>query len=256
MSEILKENIKLLNIKYEPENIQFELQGDIVSIIEEYVISQNPALKQALKDQYVIAWNNVQKQWFIGKAGIERLSRKIIKTKPSKSIESLESELVTYIEMIEEPELKNSIKIFMKKNRNFLVSPGAQYYHHDYIGGLLEHTIQTVKLALAVNDITENVIVDQDLLISGSMLHDVGKMNCYEFSHGTIEITDIFVKQEHIINGIKLISQEIKSEKLNELIHIIASHHNTKEWGSPIKPITNEAWIIHTVENLSSKIMG
>lgn len=256
MSEILKENIKLLNIKYNPLNIQFELQGDIISIKEDFVISKNSALKQALKDQYVMMWNNDQKQWFLGKAGIEILSRKIIKTKPSKSKKSLLSELLNYIEMIKEPELKNSIKTFMKKNQTFFNSPGARYYHHNYIGGLLEHTVQTVKLALAVNDITENLIVDQDLLISGSILHDVGKMNCYEFSHGTIEITDIFKKQEHIINGIKLISQEIKSEKLNELIHILASHHNTKEWGSPVEPISNEAWIIHTVENLSSKIMG
>lgn len=256
MSEILKENIKLLNIKYNPLNIQFKLQGDIISIIEDFVISKNSALKQALKDQYVMMWNNDQKQWFLGKAGIKILSKKIIKTKPSKSIEALAKELADYIEMVKEPELKDSMKTFMRKNLGFFKSPAARYYHHNYKGGLLEHTVQTVKLALAVSDITENLIIDRDVLISGSILHDVGKMNCYDFSQGTIEITDIFKKQEHIINGVKIISQEIKSEKLNELIHILASHHNIKDWGSPIEPISNEAWIIHTVENLSSKIMG
>lgn len=256
MSEILKENIRLLNIKYKPLDIRFELQGNIISIIENFVISKNPPLKQTLKDKYVMIWNNDQKKWFIGKAGIKILSSKIIKTKPSKSIEVLVGELADYIKIIEEPELRNSINSFMKKNRDFLKAPGARYNHHDYIGGLLEHTIQTVKLALAVSDTTENLIIDRDILISGSILHDVGKINCYEFSQGTIELTDIFKEQEHIINGVKIISQEIKSEKLNDLIHILASHHNIKDWGSPIEPVSNEAWIIHTVENLSSKIMG
>ena len=107
-----------------------------------------------------------------------------------------------------------------------------------------------------MNNVIENLIIDQDLLIAGAILHDIGKINCYKYYNEIIEITDIFHKQEHIINGIKIISQEIKSEKLDKLIHILASHHNIKEWGSPIEPISNEAWIIHFVENLSSKIMG
>jgi len=121
---------------------------------------------------------------------------------------------------------------------------------------LLEHTVQTIELALAVNDVIENLIIDKDLLIASATLHDIGKIKCYETSNGIIQITDTFAKQEHIINGIKIVSQEIKSDKLDELIHILASHHNTKEWGSPIEPKTNEAWIIHCVENLSSKTMG
>ena len=184
------------------------------------------------------------------------LSKKIIKTEPSKSIKMLAGELADYIKMIEEPELRGSLNAFMKKNRYFFDAPGARYYHHDYNGGLLEHTVQTVKLALTVSEATENLIIDRDVLISGAILHDVGKINCYEFSMGIIELTDIFIEQEHIINGVKIISQEIKSEKIDALIHILASHHNIKDWGSPIEPVSNEAWIIHTVENLSSKIMG
>ena len=256
MSEILKENLRLLNIKYGPKNISFELQENIISIKEDYVFYENPALKQTLKDQYLIMWNPDQKKWFIGKAGIKLLSKKIIKTEPSKSIKELMGELVDFINMIEEVELRTSIKTFIKKNQVFFQAPGARYNHHDYKGGLLEHTVQTVKLVLAVSETTENLIIDRDILISGAILHDVGKINCYEFSEGTIELTDIFKEQEHIINGVKLISQEIKSEKLNDLIHILASHHNIKDWGSPIEPVSNEAWIIHTVENLSSKIMG
>ena len=256
MSKILEVNIKLLNKKYEPLGIQFEDDGEIIQIKENFVISGNPTIKQALKDQYLIIWNNSRKFWFIGKAGRKRLNRKIIKIAPLKSIDSLKSELLKYVDIIKDNDLKISVKEILEKYKTFYETPGVQYYHHSYKGGLLEHTIQTVKLALAVSNVMENQPIDQDLLIAGAILHDIGKVNCYEIHNRVIELTDIFDEQEHIINGIKIISQEIKSEKLDELIHILASHHNIKEWGSPIEPITNEAWIIHTVENLSSKIMG
>ncbi|KKK45923.1 hypothetical protein LCGC14_0999780 [marine sediment metagenome] len=256
MSKNLNENIKSLNKKFESLKIQFELYEDRIKISDNYVISNNPKLKQSLKDQYSIAFDWDQKFWYIGKAGIKRLSEKIVKLKTSKDIDILINELGKYIEMIKDRELKNDIGEIFEKNKVFYEAPGAKYNHHNYKGGLLEHTIQTVELALAVNNVIENLIIDQDLLIAGAILHDIGKINCYEYYNEIIEITDIFHKQEHIINGIKIISQEIKSEKLDELIHILASHHNIKEWGSPIEPISNEAWIIHFVENLSSKIMG
>jgi len=69
-------------------------------------------------------------------------------------------------------------------------------------------------------------------------------------------ITKTYLEQDHIVNGIKLVTENIESEKINEIIHTISSHHNLKEWGSPTEPKTNEAWIIHFIENLSSKLMG
>ncbi len=98
--------------------------------------------------------------------------------------------------------------------------------------------------------------IDKDLLIAGTLLHDVGKINCYKIEDRKIVLTKTYFEQDHIINGIKLVSRNINSDKLDQLLHIIASHHNLKEWGSPTEPKSNEAWIIHFAENLSSKIMG
>ena len=188
MSKNLNENIKLLNKKFEPLKIQFELYEDRIKISDNYVISNNPELKQSLKDQYSIAFDWDQKFWFIGKAGIKRLSEKIIKIKTSKDIDILINELGKYIEMIKDRELKSDIREFFEKNKVFYETPGAQYNHHNYKGGLLEHTIQTVELALAVNNVIENLIIDQDLLIAGAILHDIGKINCYEYYNEIIEI--------------------------------------------------------------------
>lgn len=64
----------------------------------------------------------------------------------------------------------------------------------------------------------------------------------------------LFIQHEHIIQGVKIVSQNIILIKLDDIIHIIASHHNLKEWGSPAKPNSIEAWIIHYAENISRKI--
>ncbi len=93
-----------------------------------------------------------------------------------------------------------------------------------------------------------------DLLIAGAILHDIGKINYYDFYKRNIDITDIFLKQEHIIQGVKLVTQFIRSKKIDNILHIIASHHNLKKWGSPVKPTCIEAWIIHYADNISGKI--
>lgn len=123
---------------------------------------------------------------------------------------------------------------------NFFNAPASKYNHHDYKGGLLEHTVQTVEFALAIYENSNNQI-DKDLVIAGAALHDIGKIHCYEQNGNFIDITDTFLTQEQIVNGIKIVSKEITSEKLDDLIHIIASHHNLKEWGSPVSPMSNEA---------------
>ena len=195
--------------------------------------------------------------WHIGHDGITILKSRKIKLEPFRKIESLGKDLVNYINLIEDTDFKEELRIFFKSNEEFFTKPAAQSKHHNYKGGLLEHTIQTVEMAIALAEkMDEDVLIDNDLLIAGSLLHDVGKMDCYEFDGDLIYTTDIGYAQNHIINGVKIISQKFKTDKLDDLIHIIASHHQLKEWGSPVEPRTNEAWIIHMVENLSSKIMG
>lgn len=254
----LEENLKRLNDKYNPFGIAFAHEGNIIKVKEEsdFIINNYPAIKKELRLKYKMQFSS-ELLWHIKKDGINILKTRSIKTKPTKSIDELSEELNGYIDMINEGVLKDSIKTFLSNNHEFFNLPAAQIKHHAYEGGLLEHTLQTIKLSLAILDcIDDEVTIDKDLIIAGAILHDVGKINCYEITENGIEITDIFLKQEHIINGITLISQNIKSENIDELIHIVASHHNIKDWGSLIEPKSKEAWIIHFTENLSSKILG
>lgn len=255
----LEENIEKLNIKYKPFKLEFIYQKDKRRILikENFVINSDPKLKAELKKEFSISFDWANKFWYIGEIGINKLSKSVKKIEPFKSTEELKEELSTFTEMVSDEKLKSSVVNLLKKYPEFFDGPAARYMHHNYKGGLLEHTVQTCKIALAIaKTIQGENVLDMDLLIVGSILHDVGKINCYKNENGKIELTYIYREQDHIINGIKIVSQEIDSDKLDDIIHIIASHHNLKEWGSPVEPNSSEAWIIHFSENLSSKIMG
>lgn len=65
-----------------------------------------------------------------------------------------------------------------------------------------------------------------EVLIASVILHDIRKINCYEYNQRNIDITEIFLKHEHIIQGVKLVTQYVSSKKIDNILHIIASHHN------------------------------
>jgi 3'-5' exoribonuclease len=165
--------------------------------------------------------------------------------------------LANFIEQIESVELKKCIKIVLQENPFYYECPAAKRYHHAYKHGLLEHTIQIIDLAFGViNTVDDCIKVNTDLIIAGSILHDIGKINCYKFVEGGIAVCPTISEQDHIINGVKLASKYIQCNEVDPLLHIIASHHKQKEYGSPVSPISNEAWIISLTDELSSKIMG
>lgn len=224
-----------------------------------YRLNNLPALKKELRTVYSLMFqgDNQPKYWYIGMDGIKKLSNRALKTQPTNSEEELRAKLSTFIEKIEDNELKTCIMNLLKDNAYYYDCPAAKRFHHAYKHGLLEHTIQIIDLAFAmINTFDHNIKVNSDLIIAGSILHDVGKINCYKFVEGGIEVCSTISEQDHIINGVKIASKYIQCKAVDPIIHIIASHHKQKEYGSPVSPITNEAWIISLTDDLSSKIMG
>lgn len=250
----LYENLAKLNNLYGNLGILFEYDKNIIRIREtqKFLLNNYPEIKEKLKEKYNLTFNDRYK-WYIGKEGEKRLSTKKIKIKPSRHINLLKRILFENIELIEETTLKDSLLQLLNRHLVFFEGPASKVRHHDYKHGLLEHTVQVLETAFNISKTIEENI-DTDLLIAGAILHDIGKINCYKQFDGYIDITEIFLNQEHIVNGIKLVSQEIKSEKLDDLLHIITSHHLQKNWGSPVKPNSIEAWIIHFADNISAKI--
>jgi len=140
----------------------------------------------------------------------------------------------------------------------FAVAPAARSMHHAYIGGLLEHTLSMAAIARYLSGHYPHV--DADLLVCGALLHDVGKAHEYALEQGFARSEDGLLVG-HIVRGIILIEQAaaelgFPGTELHQLIHLIASHHGTQEWGSPVVPKTLEAVLLHQIDLLDSRIGG
>lgn len=140
----------------------------------------------------------------------------------------------------------------------FKKSPAAKAVHHAYVNGLLEHTLSVVKLAVLIGDYYEEK-VNTEHLIFGAMFHDMGKIVELDSKLG-FEYTDGGKLLGHLIQGILLfrgIADKVSCfpEEVKDLIsHMIASHHGFLEFGSPKKPKTVEALILHHIDDMDAKI--
>ncbi|GAB6188578.1 HD domain-containing protein [Marinitoga arctica] len=187
---------------------------------------------------------------------------KFIKTS-LKNAQQLKEELYSIINNIKNIQIKNLLTyIFIKDKKffnDFSYSPAAINVHHAYKHGLLEHTIDVARLCDSISNNYKN-LVNKDLLIAGALLHDIGKIREYEITPSGIEKTDEGELIGHIALGIHMVIEYSKKVQnfpkalLDEILHLIASHHGELEWGSPILPKTIEAFILHFADNLSSKV--
>ncbi len=141
----------------------------------------------------------------------------------------------------------------------FTTAPAAKLYHHAYLGGLVEHTVAVAEMCEFVAQ--QYGRVDRDLLLTAALLHDVGKTQELSFET-VIDFTDSGRFLGHVIQGVTLVSERAKEvpsfpeAKLQQLLHCIVSHHGELEWGSPKRPKTLEALILHHVDNLDAKVKG
>jgi len=145
---------------------------------------------------------------------------------------------------------------FVKK---FKTAPAAKNMHHAYLGGLLEHTL---SMALLVEKIGEHYGgIDMDLLLSGVILHDIGKIEEFEYDR-RIDYSDQGRLLSHIVIGLQMVEDKIRAiENFPEqpallLKHLIVSHHGSREFGSPELPKTVEAFLLNYIDEIDSKVNG
>jgi 3'-5' exoribonuclease len=179
-----------------------------------------------------------------------------------KNIDVMFSEIKSYIDSIKNSYLKELLDLYFKDKKfieDFKNSTAAVRYHHAYRGGLLEHTLAVTKICDMLTGIYDNL--NRDLLISGAILHDIGKIREYE-TGVTIKVSDEGKLLGHITIGYGWILEKIKKIKgfprdLSErLLHIILSHHGQKEFGSPRRPKILEAFVVYHVDHMDADIGG
>ena len=139
----------------------------------------------------------------------------------------------------------------------FKAAPAAKSIHHDYLGGLIEHTVNVARLACAVAPLYPTL--NKDLLLTGAILHDIGKI--YELTYKkSFSYTDKGRLIGHIILGVDIVTDAIKQipefpEDLALVVrHLLLSHHGQYEFGSPKRPKIPEALLLSYLDDIDAKI--
>lgn len=141
--------------------------------------------------------------------------------------------------------------------RRFRIAPAAKSIHHAWLGGLLEHVLSLARLARVTADHYRGV--DLDLLVTGVVLHDIGKI--YELNYErSFSYSTEGQLLGHIIIALRMIDDKIRAvpdfpPRLRHLVeHMIVSHHGELAYGSPKTPMFLEALLLHHLDNLDSKM--
>lgn len=179
-----------------------------------------------------------------------------------RDIDEMFDELSSYSKTITDEYLKELIDSFLKDENfvsNFKTAPYSMRYSNNYVGGLLEHTLDDVKLCSQLCDVFTEL--DREIMIASAIIHDFGKVHEYEVS-ASIDLT-----REANLIGHTVLCERIVRDKINDIMgfpeelslklsHIILSHHGDYEWGSSRSPRMEEAVALHHVDLLNVRLRG
>jgi len=192
-----------------------------------------------------------------------KVNRSFFQPVSERKPEEMMAELKAAMEKdIKDSHLKALMKVFFEDRefvRRFALAPAARTIHHNYVSGLLEHTLEVIYFCRSLADIyTEQIQLD--LLITGAILHDIGKIEEYRQESLSFEFTDRGKLVGHISIGKEMLDRKL--EKLPdfppalklELEHMILTHHGMREWGSPEIPKTIHAYALFHADLLSARL--
>jgi 3'-5' exoribonuclease len=177
-------------------------------------------------------------------------------------VESLWRQLMASVDSFTNPDLKLLLTTLLSDAdlaAAYRAAPAAKQLHHAWLGGLLEHVVSLLGLADRVAP--HYPILDRDLLLTGVILHDIGKVTELSWEIG-FEYTVEGVLLGHIQMGVALTEKTIDSlpnfpPKLKTLVlHMILSHHGKLEFGSPKLPMIPEALVLNFLDDLDAKMQA
>jgi 3'-5' exoribonuclease len=181
-----------------------------------------------------------------------------------RNIKEMFKELKQILSEIENTQLAKIIAEFTNDKPlmdKFCKAPAAIKMHHNYLGGLLEHTLTTMKTAKAIFGIYPNV--QPDLVLAGLFLHDLGKTQelsfdmAFEYTDsGQLigHITQTVIMLEKKVDNLRKNGEHIEQNIVDALSHIILSHHGQYEFGSPKLPATPEAFMVSYLDDMDAKL--
>ena len=136
----------------------------------------------------------------------------------------------------------------------FLINPAGMRLHHAYIGGLLQHSVDVAGIAQALAERIGGV--DKDLIVAGALLHDIGKLREISSDIGFPYTMDGRLLGHVAMSAVMVQEAAAKAKvtgpKLQQLLHIVLSHHGEQEKGSPVACATKESFIVHYADEIDA----
>jgi 3'-5' exoribonuclease len=183
-------------------------------------------------------------------------------------IDEMYGELIGYVDAFKNADLRDLVHVFLDDEAiggAFRTAPAAKRLHHAWIGGLLEHVLTLVRVCLATAPFYPEV--DPDLLVTGAILHDIGKVRELSWKSSfsyTLEgqlIGHISIAQGMLHEKIAALNARPEAtqfpDRLRLLVeHMILAHHGKLEFGSPKLPMTPEAMLLSALDDLEAKFQA
>jgi len=179
-----------------------------------------------------------------------------------KDIDEMFQSLTEMSQQVKNQYLKELLRLFWEDEpflERFKMAPASKWLHHTYLGGLLEHTLSLTQLVIKNAPHYEGLNID--LLLTASILHDLGKVEELSYKR-SFDYSDEGRLLGHIILGLEKVEDKIGQlpefpKDLSTLLkHLLLSHHGQYIWGSPKKPMTLEAVMLHYLDDMDAKMNG
>ncbi len=177
-----------------------------------------------------------------------------------KSPEELKADYLELAESLESEHLKTLLVNLSEKEAVFgkwLIWPAGKKWHHDYFSGLADHSLSLARLAESV--CAQYKFLDRDLLIAGALLHDLGKVvefegeMVYDYSTPGRLVGHIVMGDQMVTEMIRQIEDFPRDTEM-KLRHLILSHHGEMDKGAVVRPKTREAYVLHLLDEIDSKL--
>jgi len=166
----------------------------------------------------------------------------------------------TAVKLVQDPHLNALLRYFFEDISiagRIIEIPAARVIHHAYMSGLLEHCYELLVLAQPLLELYPEI--DRDLLITGILLHDIGKLDEYDYDYD-ISVSDAGKLIGHVVLSEQRVSRAINviegfpKRREHEVLHLIVSHHGRYEWGATRRPKSLEAIALHHLDNLDAQV--
>ncbi len=165
------------------------------------------------------------------------------------------------VERVADPHVKALLLAFLDDPlvaQRLPTAPAAKGIHHAHRGGLAEHILSVMRLGQRVAD--HYPMLDRDLVTAGALLHDIGKVQELAWDGGNTRYTD----EGRLVGHLVLTAQAIREKAAHipgfpplleaHVTHLVLAHHGHLEYGSPKVPMTLEAYVVHAIDSLDSRI--